>query len=64
MLDYLISDTENPHPLVIVGATDRTRLMTIVCFISRWQKEKMEKHPFAITEMEIGPFGMSDVEDR
>eukprot|EP00526_Cylindrotheca_closterium_P003990 CAMPEP_0113610910 /NCGR_PEP_ID=MMETSP0017_2-20120614/5277_1 /TAXON_ID=2856 /ORGANISM="Cylindrotheca closterium" /LENGTH=1151 /DNA_ID=CAMNT_0000519827 /DNA_START=806 /DNA_END=4261 /DNA_ORIENTATION=- /assembly_acc=CAM_ASM_000147 len=65
MLEFLLTDSGNPNPLMILGCyrseeVDENSLLYNKIVAMR---EKREKHGFSMTEMEIGPFGAHNIEE-
>ncbi|KAL3938239.1 MAG: hypothetical protein SGBAC_006816 [Bacillariaceae sp.] len=65
MLEFLITDTQNPNPLMIVGCfrTEEVDENSLLHNKIVAMREKRDMHGFSMTEMEIGPFEISNIEE-
>jgi len=64
ILDYIMSDAQNEHPLMIIGCyrSDEVGENSLLHNKMVALREKSTKYKFCMTEMIIGAFGVDDIE--
>ncbi|KAL3932910.1 MAG: hypothetical protein SGBAC_010631, partial [Bacillariaceae sp.] len=64
VLDFVISDTQNPNPIMIIGCyrSDEVDENSLLYNKIQSLRDKSSRFAFVMTEIEISPFGAKDVE--